>query len=266
MSHCDKYMEMASLYVDGELSEDDLPELLTHLESCAECRRYYEAYKAVSGALDETPAPEGFAASVMSGVRASVGQKKTETEKKPRGFRRRPAIARYAALAACLALVIAAGVKLASPAGDGRTNGESSPAGFSITAADSNSAQPQAQYDGAQTGGATSKPADKSAKPASAGSSCDRDIDAIFVESGLEDGRLLDEEGIDRALALLHFGGEELDEAPERDADYTMSVDGGAGLSTLQVWLEDGRVICQLDGDKTWVAVGTEDELAELLD
>ena len=39
MSHCDKYMEMASLYVDGELSEDDLPELLTHLESCAECRR-----------------------------------------------------------------------------------------------------------------------------------------------------------------------------------------------------------------------------------
>ena len=76
MSHCDKYMEMASLYVDGELSEDDLPELLTHLESCAECRRYYEAYKAVSGALDETPAPEGFAASVMSGVRASVGQKK----------------------------------------------------------------------------------------------------------------------------------------------------------------------------------------------
>ena len=45
-----------------------------------------------------------------------------------------------------------------------------------------------------------------------------------------------------------------------------MSVDGDAGLSTLQVWLEDGRVICQLDGDKTWVAVGTEDELAELLD
>ena len=162
--------------------------------------------------------------------------------------------------------MIAAGVKLASPAGDGRANGESSPAGFSITAADSSSAQPQAQYDGAQTGGTTSKPADKSAKPASAGSSCARDVDSIFVESGLEDGRLLDEDGIDRALALLRFGGEELDEAPERDADYTMTVDGDAGLSTLQVWLEDGRVICQLDGDKTWVAVGTEDELLELLD
>ena len=34
MSRCEKYIEMAGLYLDGELGESDREELFAHLEAC----------------------------------------------------------------------------------------------------------------------------------------------------------------------------------------------------------------------------------------
>lgn len=122
MSHCDKYIEMASLYIDGELPENEVPELMEHLAGCPDCRRYYEVFSGVSDALsDEVKAPEGFAAAVMDAVGAAAAPKKAV---KPR---RRGLVAKYAAMAACLALVIAAGVRLASPPPTGLRTARMSP-------------------------------------------------------------------------------------------------------------------------------------------
>ena len=71
MSRCEKYIEMAGLYLDGELDAEGQKELLGHIRSCAACRSYYETMRAVSLSLGEVSAPEGFAAGVMDAVRAA---------------------------------------------------------------------------------------------------------------------------------------------------------------------------------------------------
>lgn len=76
MSECDRYLEMISQLVDGELLEPQKTELLAHLNGCANCRRVYDAFNAISLSLGETAAPEGFAEGVMAAVRtrAAMGQ------------------------------------------------------------------------------------------------------------------------------------------------------------------------------------------------
>ena len=73
MSECDRYLEMISQLVDGELPEPQKTELLAHLDGCANCRRVYDAFNAISLSLGETAAPEGFAEGVMAAVRTQGG-------------------------------------------------------------------------------------------------------------------------------------------------------------------------------------------------
>ena len=75
MSRCDKYMEMASAHLDGELSREETRELLEHLEQCAECRRFYETIKMFSDETGVSEAPEGFAEGVMNALRPAEGEK-----------------------------------------------------------------------------------------------------------------------------------------------------------------------------------------------
>ena len=53
MSGCEKYIELISSMVDGELTHEQEAELRTHLESCDECRKVYDAFKGISNALSE---------------------------------------------------------------------------------------------------------------------------------------------------------------------------------------------------------------------
>ena len=69
MSECDKYQEMISQMLDGELPEPHKTELVKHLGCCPDCRRVYDAFSAISLSLGETAAPEGFAGDVMAAVR-----------------------------------------------------------------------------------------------------------------------------------------------------------------------------------------------------
>ena len=46
MSECDRYLEMISQMLDGELPEPQKTELLAHLDGCANCRRVYDAFNA----------------------------------------------------------------------------------------------------------------------------------------------------------------------------------------------------------------------------
>ena len=72
MSRCENFLEMSSRYLDGDLNPDEEQSLLSHLAECPDCRRAYEAMRAVSLELDVTDAPEGFAAGVMGAVRAAA--------------------------------------------------------------------------------------------------------------------------------------------------------------------------------------------------
>ena len=96
MADCEKYIEMMSAMVDGELTKADEAELRSHLDDCADCRRVYSAFSGISGALSEelaTP-PETLVKGVMYKINL---QKKGG---------RRFAFGRFTALAACLVLVL----------------------------------------------------------------------------------------------------------------------------------------------------------------
>lgn len=98
MRDCDKYVEMISAMVDGELGAEQEAELRTHIDSCAECARIYDAFMGISDVLGDDLAapPETLAKGIMY---------KINLQKKG-GATRRFAFGRFTALAACLALAL----------------------------------------------------------------------------------------------------------------------------------------------------------------
>jgi hypothetical protein len=101
MSSCEKYQELISAMLDGELSTEKTVELSVHLAKCPECRAVYEAFSAISeaNAADMQELPAGLHDRIMTGVRAGAKGKK-------RGIMTylRP----YVSAAACVAVIIAA--------------------------------------------------------------------------------------------------------------------------------------------------------------
>ncbi|PKM71923.1 MAG: hypothetical protein CVU91_11395 [Firmicutes bacterium HGW-Firmicutes-16] len=96
MTDCEKYLELMSAMLDGELSSEQEAELRTHIGKCEDCKRVYNAFKGISRALtDELATPPD---TLVKGVMFKIkNQKKSE---------RRFAFGRFTALAACLALVL----------------------------------------------------------------------------------------------------------------------------------------------------------------
>ncbi|NCC68004.1 MAG: hypothetical protein EOM14_07380, partial [Clostridia bacterium] len=94
VTDCEKYIELISRLVDGELSKEQEAELRAHIDVCPECRRVYDAFSAISDALgsDIAEVPEGLA----KGVMYRIG--KTQKTSKPRFF----VFGRFTAVAACL--------------------------------------------------------------------------------------------------------------------------------------------------------------------
>lgn len=97
---CGGYLDLLSARLDGELTEAQERELEAHLAACPECRAAGAQLAALRPAFDEledVPAPEGLAQSVMDRVRAG------EAPKVISPFRRFRALT---GLAACLALAV----------------------------------------------------------------------------------------------------------------------------------------------------------------
>ncbi|MEA4893888.1 MAG: zf-HC2 domain-containing protein [Oscillospiraceae bacterium] len=96
MTDCDKYMELISSMLDGELSGAQEAELRTHIEKCENCKRAYNAFASISGALKEelvTP-PDTLSKGVMYKIK---NQNKAG---------KRFAFGRFTAIAACLAIIL----------------------------------------------------------------------------------------------------------------------------------------------------------------
>ena len=108
--NCEKYQELISCLLDGEISPEEKIELENHIASCPQCRAMYEDFVALSGMMGESMAdvPDSLHEKIMSGVRSA------KKVKKPAIIRLRP----YMAAAACFVVVIGAvfalrgGVKL----------------------------------------------------------------------------------------------------------------------------------------------------------
>lgn len=104
MTGCDRYMEMISALVDGELNADDEHELREHIVRCPDCAALYAFYRETSLALEEDLAepPAALRQGVMEAVHRSARK-------------RRRSIGRYAgylAAAACFVVIVAVAPRL----------------------------------------------------------------------------------------------------------------------------------------------------------
>lgn len=97
---CQRYYELISQRLDGELTEDEQQELESHLVVCPSCRALDQQLSGLHEDffdLEEVAAPEGFAQGVMDRIRM-------EESKKVIPLFRRPQFKAAAGLAACLVL------------------------------------------------------------------------------------------------------------------------------------------------------------------
>ena len=153
MKCCEQYAAALSAFVDGELSENEKEEVLSHVEHCQNCREYLSELMIVHAMFEEMPeldAPEGFS----ERVRERVHEEKRERSRHRRAWPR--------VLAACFALLVvtAAAWKLApamvssnDSAADCNTSGNdtaSAPAASGDTAEDYTYSYSAVQKEGVQ--------------------------------------------------------------------------------------------------------------------
>ena len=96
MKCCEQYAAALSAFVDGELSENEKEEVLSHVEHCQNCREYLSELMIVHTMFEEMPeldAPEGFSERVLE----RVHEEKRERSRHRRAWPR--------VLAACFALL-----------------------------------------------------------------------------------------------------------------------------------------------------------------
>ena len=104
MKYCEDCAALLDLYVDGELSPEDMDRVRAHLETCSGCRAYVDDALAIRAAfpdVEDTEVPAGFAGGVMSAVRAAAQEKPAAPQAKKRHWGRV-----LLPLAVCCAIVI----------------------------------------------------------------------------------------------------------------------------------------------------------------
>lgn len=105
----EKYENMISEYIDGELCENEKSELMNHLERCPDCAAHYAFVKKLSESLPEAgaePSPD-FACRIMSMI-DEAPEARAEENKLIKLLNKK-----NLALAACLALIVISAVFLA---------------------------------------------------------------------------------------------------------------------------------------------------------
>ena len=108
VNNCLNFMELISLYVDGEASENEIKELEAHVKECESCASFLRAYKGISSVIeaDEKTPPPSLRTSVMEKIKSDPAP--LNSQKADRSRIIRVAFRRYVPLAACLAIIILA--------------------------------------------------------------------------------------------------------------------------------------------------------------
>lgn len=224
MTDCEKCREMISCLLDGELSQAEQSFVREHIAACPECRSVYDAFSAVSAQLhEEEPLPDGLHEKIMSGIKAKP--------KKKTGI----VWIKYLSVAACLALVIFAGVK----------SGMLSPAEHKTDSNDLYVAKSLPVLDGRFTG------------------QSGEESDGNTQEQSVKTSVTLEETDAEKLLALIEpaDGAEEYE--PTAEADYAVSLGGDVGVVLIYI---DGDSVYADRGEGALSAPCTADEIRDLLD
>lgn len=148
---CDKYIELLSPYLDGELTYKERLELEEHLESCPACREALKFFKDISDSvMEEVKAPAELSQNVMDAVYKTAAHTNniTDTTNEHKLKKRRNRLWLHcASLAAGIAIIILS-VYTLSPFGSNKNTTNTS--GIDNSAADF---LPEAAADGALNGG-----------------------------------------------------------------------------------------------------------------
>lgn len=224
MTDCEKCREMISCLLDGELSQAEQSFVREHIAACPECRSVYDAFSVVSAQLhEEEPLPDGLHEKIMSGIKARP--------KKKTGI----VWIKYLSAAACLALVIFAGVK----------SGMLSPAEHKTDSNDLYVAKSLPVLDGRFTG------------------QSGEESDGNTQEQSAKTSVTLEETDAEKLLALIEpaDGAEEYE--PTAEADYAVSLGGDVGVVLIYI---DGDSVYADRGEGALSAPCTADEIRDLLD
>lgn len=224
MIDCEKCREMISCLLDGELSEAEQSLVREHIAACPECRSVYDAFSAVSEQMhEEEPLPDGLHEKIMSGIKAKP--------KKKTGI----VWIKYLSVAACLALVIFAGVK----------SGMLSPAENKVDSNDLYVAKSLPVLDGRFTG------------------QSGEESNGNTQEQSAKTSVTLEETDAEKLLALIEpaDGAEEYE--PTAEADYAVSLGGDVGVVLIYI---DGDSVYADRGEGALSAPCTADEIRDLLD
>lgn len=224
MTDCEKCREMISCLLDGELSQAEQSFVREHIAACPECRSVYDAFSAVSAQLhEEEPLPDGLHEKIMSGIKAKP--------KKKTGI----VWIKYLSVAACLALVIFAGVK----------SGMLSPAEHKTDSNDLYVAKSLPVLDGRFTG------------------QSGEESDGNTQEQSAKTSVTLEETDAEKLLALIEpaDGAEEYE--PTAEADYAVSLGGDVGVVLIYI---DGDSVYADYGNGAFAAAGSAQEIRDLLD
>lgn len=98
MESCREYIEKISAMIDGELDDLEKAKLLSHIDSCPECKSAYDAFSFISSAISNelNEPPKALAASIMKKI----------SDKKEGKKKHRSTLISFTALAACFALIL----------------------------------------------------------------------------------------------------------------------------------------------------------------
>ncbi len=174
MPECERYEEMTSAYLDGELSAEDTQELMAHIQVCPSCASLMKTYGTLFAPTKLVAPPAGFAASVMgmtSAVRAPQRAKK-----------RAPIIRILAAAAACLVLVVAF-YPLASSLGGRKENAAADTAQVATVAAGGTSVPESVSVFTVAT---ASEESEAAAETGSYGKDSSDGDTALFITAGID--------------------------------------------------------------------------------
>ena len=261
MKNCEYYEELIGAALDGEITAEEDKELRAHLESCEACRSFYEAMQAISGTDDALgDVPENFTANVMARVHEAAAPAEKPVKRKA-GIAR--LVTRYGALAAAAAVTIWAGVTF---------GGTFAAKGASSTAREESEI---AMYSAAEDSGETDTPAEAPVAPAggrmmaaapdSAAADGSVTVTVTTAENGaLDDAVTLPDDGFFAGYLLLDEGETPM---PERDCDYTITLDAPDGTeSVYRLWVEEESLVWQkADGDAAHLSPASPEAWSEIL-
>lgn len=261
MKNCEYYEELIGAALDGEITAEEDKELRAHLESCEACRSFYEAMQAISGTDDAlSDVPEDFTANVMARVHETAAPAEKPVKRKA-GIAR--LVTRYGALAAAAAVAIWAGVTFSgtfAAKGASSTAREESEIAMYSAAEDSAETETPAEAPVAPAGGRM-----MAAAPDSAAADGSVTVTVTTAENGASDDAVtLPDDGFFAGYLLLDEGETPM---PERDCDYTITLDAPDGTeSVYRLWVEEESLIWQkADGDAAHLSPASPEAWSEIL-